>query len=215
MSFIGKVIGGLTCFIILGCSQKSVHVVEEKIVDRGDESKIMMESIAELRLETINLQTLESYDVMYTPYESDRFVFMQTENVSVEIDEYYNENTKLYSYVLTAEEAGVEEDSENRIYKIIKIHVGTLKDEDKGIYTLSTTSPLYISDWYTEKLDMDFTNQNYFLFSSQKRLFNEEFRVELIMVGEDDCGKGDDYPETFRLINVSGGLTDGYTIFTD
>lgn len=206
--------GLLACFFMLGCSNQSVQVVEDEIVDREYEQEIVVESILEFKLETVDLHTLEPYEVMYTPYESDRYIQTDGNNFSLQINEYYNENTNLYSYVLTIEEKELEENSEFIPYKIIKIDVGTLKDEDKGIYTLSTSSPIYINPDYKEAFKMDFVGQNYFLFSSSNQLFNEEFQVELVLINEVEFD-GDDYPETFRLIHTSRRGNQGHTLFTD
>ena len=198
-------------FITVGCTKEPVQVMREEIVDSESEDDRVVESITELKLETIDLHTLEPYEVMYTPYESDRLISTDT----IQIEEYYNENTKLYSYVLTVKEKELEEISELTLYKIIKIDIGTLRDEEKGIYTLSASSPIFIGPPYGEDSEMDFIGQTYFLFNSSKRLFDEEFRVELVMIGEEGIDGGDDSPETFRLIKVSGGSIDGYTLVTD
>lgn len=205
----------IIAFMVTGCGKQVVRVVEEKIVDSQYEEEVVLESITEFKLKTLDLHTLEPYEVIYTPYESDRYVYAGVNNIHSRIDEYYNENTNLYSYVLTIEEKELEENSEFISYKIIKIDVGTLRDEDKGIYTLSTSSPIFISSLYREDFEMDFVGQTYFLFNASERLFDEEFRVELVMVDETGHDEDEVYSKTFRLIHVSGGGVDGHTIVTD
>lgn len=68
---------------------------------------------------------------------------------------------------------------------------------------MSTTSPLYINLEYREAFEMNFYGQNYFLFSSSNRLFDEEFRVELLMVNQEPLDDYEPYSQTFRLINTS------------
>lgn len=203
-------------FMMMGCSQQPVEQeVIEETVDNENQVEVVVELIPELKLETLNLQNLEPYEVRYTPYESDRGIYTGVNNIDLRIEEYYNENTRTYSYVLTVEEKELEEDSEFVPYKIIKIQVGTLPDEEKGIYTVSTTSPLYINLEYREDFQMDFVGQNYFLFSSSKRLFDEEFRVELVLINEVEFDENDEYPETFRIIHTSRQGNESHTIFTD
>lgn len=202
--------------MMMGCSQQPVEQeVIEETVDNENQVEVVVELIPELKLETLNLQNLEPYEVRYTPYESDRGIYTGVNNIDLRIEEYYNENTRTYSYVLTVEEKELEEDSEFVPYKIIKIQVGTLPDEEKGIYTVSTTSPLYINLEYREDFQMDFVGQNYFLFSSSKRLFDEEFRVELVLINEVEFDENDEYPETFRIIHTSRQGNESHTIFTD
>lgn len=184
-------------------------------MDSQYEEKVVLELITEFKLKTLDLHTLEPYEVMYTPYESDRYVYAGVNNIYSRIEEYYNENTNLYSYVLTVEEKELEENSEFSSYKIIKIDVGTLRDEEIGIYTLSTSSPIFIGSLYREDFEMNFVGQTYFLFNASERLFDEEFRVELVMVDETGYDEGEVYSKTFRLIHVSGGGIYGHTIVTD
>lgn len=202
-------------FMMVGCTKEPVQVVKEEMVDSESKEDIVVESITELKLETIDLHTLEPCEVMYTPYESDRLISTDTNNVSLQIEEYYNENTKSYSYVLTVKERELEENSEFTPYKIIKIDIGTLRDEDKGIYTLSASSPIFISPPYREDFEMDFVGQTYFLFNSSEQLFDEEFRVELVLVDETEHDEDEVYSKTFRLIAVLGGGIDGYVIVTN
>lgn len=206
----------IVSFMMMGCSHQPVkqEVIEES-VDNDNQEEIVVESILEYKLETIRLDNLESHDVMYTPYESDRGIYTGGNNIDLRIEEYYNENTATYSYVLTVEEKELEEDSEFIPFTIIKIQVGTLPNEESGIYTLSTSSPLYINPEHREEFQMDFVGQDYFLFSSQKRLFDEEFRVELVMVNKESFDKYEPYSQTFRLINTCSRGNDSYTIFTD
>jgi len=202
-------------FMMVGCTKEPVQVVKEEMVDSESKEDIVVESITELKLETIDLHTLEPCEVMYTPYESDRLISTDTNNVSLQIEEYYNENTKSYSYVLTVKERELEENSEFTPYKIIKIDIGTLRDEDKGIYTLSASSAIFISLPYREDFEMDFVGQTYFLFNSSEQLFDEEFRVELVLVDETEHDEDEVYSKTFRLIAVLGGGIDGYVIVTN
>ena len=206
----------IICFMMMGCSQQPVEQeVIEETVDNENQLEVLAEFIPELKLETLNLQNLEPYEVRYTPYESDCGIYTGVNNIDLRIEEYYNENTRTYSYVLTVEEKELEEDSEFVPYKIIKIQVGTLPDEENGIYTLSTTSPLYINLEYREAFEMNFYGQNYFLFSSSNRLFDEEFRVELLMVNQEPLDDYEPYSQTFRLINTSSRGNNSYTILTD
>ena len=46
---------------------------------------------------------------MYTPYESNRYIQIDGNNFSLQINAYYNENNNLYSYVLSIEEEELEE----------------------------------------------------------------------------------------------------------
>lgn len=55
----------------------------------------------------------------------------------------------------------------------------------------------------------------YFLFSSQKRLFDEEFRVELVMVNKESFDSYEPYSQTFCLITISSRGGNSYILFTD
>lgn len=84
-------------------------MVEDKRVDRKYEQEIVVELIPLFKLETVNLHTLEPHEVMYTPYESNRYIQIDGNNFSLQINAYYNENNNLYSYVLSIEEEELEE----------------------------------------------------------------------------------------------------------
>ncbi|MDF2946532.1 MAG: hypothetical protein K0S51_1211 [Bacillales bacterium] len=148
----------------------------------------------EMNLKSLRLDNFESKKFKYTTM---RQIGQGTvNNIKVVIEEYYNQNSKIFNYVLKIDENQmIQKESKSISYKTIKISVGALPQKDKGIFKFSSASPVFLE---AEKARFD--SKYYYLFENKKSLLKDEFRYELVMVNAMPYTKYKTGEKTFRLI---------------
>lgn len=117
-------------------------------------------------------------------------------NISMEINELYNENTKVYSYYLTLDE---KREANNEVdvmkYKVIRINIGALPSKETNTFTLNASSPVFV-----ETLNPNFEEKLLYLFDSSESLSGKEIRVELVLVNAEPYDIYEAETKTFRII---------------
>ena len=204
ISFLGSI-------SLFGCEDQIDIKVEEKTNQTIEVIDTEKTSVLESQTETLNLKTMESYRVSYTEKNDERTVGLETNNLILEMNEYYNENQGMYSYVLNVSEEGtVVENFESTLFKILKISVGGNPNKDQGIYKTVTESPLYI-----DEESIDFSDQSYFIFESKEKLFDDDIYIELIVTNATLYDEDDIFGQTFRLIHLSSPGNSSKTWLTE
>ncbi|MGM9988366.1 MAG: hypothetical protein ACI35O_14210 [Bacillaceae bacterium] len=188
MKKIYLIFGIVLPLILTGCNNE---------MKKDDHKKDKLKEVQiEKKVETFQISNMVKKDVFYTEKSSVRGAEGWINNIQTILEEYYNENNKMYSYVLTLDETHlIPKDSGSIPYKTIKISVGAMPSSETDFFQMNASSPIY-----KEALNPDFGNKPLFLFSSKNRLSKEEMRIELVLVNAKPFDNNKAESKTFRMI---------------
>ncbi|MCM3455816.1 hypothetical protein M3685_18015 [Heyndrickxia oleronia] len=180
----------LVVFIILvssGCE------INKKTVQQ-----VNKESVSTLKVK--NLDNFKEKTISYTK-SSELLPNPAINNISYNIQEYYNSNKKEYQYVLNLKSNPLTEVQKgiNIIpYNVIKFSVGALQNKETNTFIKSVSSPMFI-----KFINSYISDGSYYLFSANKPIKATEFQVEGIFVNAVAFDNKKVGEETYRYISNS------------
>ncbi|MDQ6600693.1 hypothetical protein [Bacillus salipaludis] len=142
------------------------------------------------------LQSLKKTTISYTKKE--QVLLHNINNVSYNIDEFYNEQNKKYYYVLNLQKHPLTDNQkQNKVvpYNVIKFSVGASPNKETNSFFYVASSPVWIN---FENLFVK--DGAYFLFSTKKALNARDFQEEGIFSNSVPEGNKKIGEETYRFI---------------
>jgi hypothetical protein len=158
--------------------------------------------MAETVVSTLDLNTMKEKQVSYTKKE-EILPPHSINNIEYNLQEYFNENTKSYQYVLSLRTQPLTElDKEYKIvpYKVIKLSVAATPLKEANLFEKVATSPTFV-----DSLNPNLEGNSFYLFSSSKPISKKDFRIETFFVNLEPTEDSKPGEKTYRYIYDTSG----------